>query len=156
VGAWFPFHERAFAQGAVWTCARLGGAIAPLVIGALADAHGWRNAFYVLGSFGAFWCCIFLLWFRDRPEDMPSCNAAELAKIRSGPHSFKADEAGHGHGDIPWRELLRSGNVWWVCLAAFGVSFGWYFYPTWQPQFLKDAHGISFKGSELLTGLPFL
>src|SRR5262249_7918980 len=32
-GIWFPFRERAFAQGTVWMCARLGGAVAPVVIG---------------------------------------------------------------------------------------------------------------------------
>src|SRR5436305_778779 len=31
-GLWFPFRERAFAQGAVWMSARLGGAVAPFVI----------------------------------------------------------------------------------------------------------------------------
>jgi MFS family permease len=46
--------------------------------------------------------------------------------------------------------------MWFLCLASFCVSFGWYFYPTWQPRFLKDVHGISYAGSELLTGLPFL
>src|SRR5581483_6903440 len=33
VGSWFPFGERGFAQGAIWFSARLGGAVAPFVIG---------------------------------------------------------------------------------------------------------------------------
>ena len=42
--------------------------------------------------------------------------------------------------------------------AAFWVCFGWYFYPTWQPKYLKDVHGFEVDGwrSEVLTGLPFL
>src|SRR6266542_2060517 len=52
VGNWFPYQERAAAQGAVWTSARLGAAIAPFVIGRLTDAVGWRRAFWVLGAIG--------------------------------------------------------------------------------------------------------
>ena len=51
---------------------------------------------------------------------------------------------------------MLSPNAWALCLAAFCVSFGWYFYPTYQPKFLKDVHGFEYKDSEILTGLPFL
>src|SRR5262249_31770994 len=136
--------------------ARMGGAVAPIIIVGLTELVGWHRGFWVLGGIGALWCVAFALWFRDRPEDVPSCNAAELALIRSGPHSFQAHEAGHGHRDVPWRPLLPSVNMWALCLAAFGVSFGWYFYPTWQPKFLEDVHHISYRDSRWLTGLPFL
>ncbi len=43
-----------------------------------------------------------------------------------------------------------------MCLASFCVSFAWWFYPSWQPKFLKEVHGLSYADSELLTGLPFL
>src|SRR5262249_11233358 len=54
-GIWFPFRERAFAQGAVWMCARLGGAVAPSIIGLLAALYGWRTAFWILGLVGVAW-----------------------------------------------------------------------------------------------------
>src|SRR5262249_47501528 len=47
-------------------------------------------------------------------------------------------------------------SIWCAGLAAFCVSFGWYFYPTWQPKFLKDVHGIDYQYSEWVAGLPFL
>jgi len=52
--------------------------------------------------------------------------------------------------------LVSSLTLWALCLAAACVSFGWYFYPTWQPKYLLDVHGISYEGSEIITGLPFL
>src|SRR6185369_341778 len=67
VGSWFPFNERGMAQGAIWTSARLGGAIAPLVIGRLSVALGWRRAFLVLGMMGILWVVLFVWWYRDRP-----------------------------------------------------------------------------------------
>jgi MFS family permease len=156
VGAWFPFGERAFGQGAIWMSARLGGAIAPFVIGRLTVAFGWREAFAILGLVGVVWCFFFYRWFRDTPEEKPACNAAERELIRAGPYSWKQEQAAAGHASPPWAHLLLSSNVWALCLASFCVSFGWYFYPTWQPQYLKDVHGIQFQDSELLTGLPFL
>ncbi len=156
VGGWIPYHERAFAQGMVWFSARMGGAIAAVVIGRLASVLGWRQAFWVLGMVGAVWGIAFVWWFRDRPEDQPKCNQTERDLIRSGPHSFTAEEAGAAHGPIPWRAMLTSPNLWVTCLAAFSVSFGWYFYPTWQPKYLEEVHHIDFSDSEVVTGLPFL
>src|SRR5262249_37768291 len=60
---WFPFGERAFAQGGVWMSARLGGAIAPIVLGSLSAALGWRRAFWVLGLIGVGWAALFWLQF---------------------------------------------------------------------------------------------
>jgi MFS family permease len=154
VGVWFPYRERASAQGAVWMSARLGGAIAPVLIGRLTVGLGWRQAFWVLGLMGVAWGIVFYIWFRDRPEQVPGCNEAERELIRSdrGP----SGAAGHGHGLPPLGALLGSLTMWAACIAAFGVSFGWYFYPTWQPRYLQDVFGISFGNSEILTGLPFL
>src|SRR5262249_46659085 len=36
------------------------------------------------------------------------------------------------------------------------VSFGWWFYPTWQPKYLKEVHGASGMKSALQASLPFL
>jgi MFS family permease len=157
VGGWFPFQERGLAQGAIWMSARLGGAIAPFVIGRLTVGFGgWRQAFWVLGAIGAVWCIFFVIYFRNKPEEHPACNAAERELIRGGPYSWKASEAGTAHGPVPWGVFFTSGSVLAMCVVSATVSFGWYFYPTWQPQYLKDSFGISFEDSELITGLPFL
>jgi MFS family permease len=156
VGAWFPFQERGAAQGAIWMCARVGGAIAPVIIGALTVALGWREAFWVLGAVGVVWCLLFYGWFRDRPEDKRACNAAERDLIRAGPYSWKASEAGRAHPRAPWGQLLASPSLWAMCVASAGVSFAWYFFASWQPKFFKDVFGIKPEDSEWLTGLPFL
>ncbi len=214
VGSWFPFHERAFAQGNIWMCARLGGAFAPYFIGRLSAAPGWRQAFWVLGATGIAWCLVFRSWFRDTPEEKPECNAAERDLIRGttavpeacedasllstlpkeehapssesiqtesqitgfasrppqhpaedlfqeGPSSRAIEQrttpplVASGHAWPPWRCLVFSLTVWSMCAASCFVCFGWYFYPTWQPEYLKDVFGISYEGSELLTGAPF-
>ncbi len=156
VGGWFPFRERGVAQGAIWMSARLGGAFAPFVFGQLTEHVGWRKAFWVLGAVGLVWSLMFYRWFRNTPEEQPSVNDAERELIRSGPYSWKADQAGLAHAPVPWRLMLTSPTVIAMCVAAAGVCFGWYFYTTWQPEYLKDRFDISFKDSEIITGLPFL
>jgi sugar phosphate permease len=136
--------------------ARLGGAVAPWIFGRLMSGVGWRGAFWVLGLVGLAWAVWFRWWFRDTPEEKVTCNLAERQLIRAGPYSWKAVEASAGHRRPPWGRLAGSVSLWALCLAAAGVSFGWYFYPTWQPRFLQDRFGIDFGDSELLTGLPFL
>jgi MFS family permease len=153
---WFPFRERALAQGAIWMSARLGGAIAPLVLGRLSAVLGWRQAFWILGAVGICWAAGFLWWFRDRPEQHPGCNEAERDLIGGAtPH---ADHSGGGHAWPGWGTLASSVTVWALCCASISVCFGWYFFPTWQPKYLKDVFNFDYssKTSEVLTGLPFL
>jgi MFS family permease len=153
VRGWFPFQERAFAQGAIWMCARLGGAFAPFVIGRLSAVVGWRAAFWVLGLLGVGWTAVFALWFRNTPAEHPGCNDAERRLIAGSKESL-AGEAGHSWP--PLHLLLSSVTLWALCLASCCVCLAWYFYPTWQPQYLKEIFGISYEDSEILTGLPFL
>jgi MFS family permease len=153
VKAWFPYRERGLAQGGIWMSARLGGAIAPVVIGRLSAWFGWRQAFWALGTLGIVWAVAFYVWFRDRPEEMPDCNAAEVELIHADLQD-RADTPGHSWPGL--RPLLTSMSMWALCVASFAVSFGWYFYPTWQPQYLEEVYRISYDDSEILTGLPFL
>jgi len=180
VGRWFPFKERGLAQGVIWTFARLGGAMAPIVIGRLTFFLGWQQAFLVLGFLGLVWCIFFFVWFRDRPEDMPSCNVAERALIRGHlersapipaheaegitvrgrfspiPNVLDSDHHEHKHTGAPWRQILTSPNMWALCICGIFVNLAWYFIPTWQPRFFKDQFQMSMEASEILTGLPFL
>jgi sugar phosphate permease len=149
---WFPYRERGLVQGTVWMSARLGGAVAPFVIGRLTGLLGWRLAFVVLGSAGGIWAFFFYLWFRDRPEQMASCNEAERELIHEG-----AGTAAHaGHLALPWEKVLAMPSLYALCVVSAMVSFGWYFYATWQPLFFKEVHNLDAGSSELITGAPFL
>jgi ACS family glucarate transporter-like MFS transporter len=92
--SWFPFGERGSAQGAVWMAGRFMGGLSPLAVLALvytvATPNGelvthWRHIFWIFGGIGVCWCVLFYFWFRDRPEEHPAVNTAELALIRGLP-----------------------------------------------------------------------
>jgi MFS family permease len=153
---WFPFPERGFAQGTVWMAGRLMGGLSPLVWLVLVNWLGlsWRAAFWIFGGLGIGWCILFAVWFRNRPEQKPEVNAAELALIRSGPADHEA-----AHKNVPWGRLLASANLWLLCLMYFCASFGWYFNITYLPDFVdqrmgeKDTLlGAIYKGGPLWVG----
>jgi MFS family permease len=149
VRVWFPVRERAGAQGAIWMSARLGGAIAPVLIGLLADSLGWQRAFWVLGVIGLVWAILFYHCYRESPATTP--------RVKE-PRPDEASEARvpTDHEWPSWRVLVRSGTVWAACTVSFTVCLGWYFYPTWQPEYLSEVYGIPYGKSGWLTGLPFV
>jgi MFS family permease len=115
----------------------------------------WRWAFWLFGILGVFWCVFFALWFRNRPEEKPSVNQAELALIQAGGGSSHA-----AHSGVPWLKLMTSGNLWILCLMYFCAAYGWYFNITYLPAFLEQQHdvestslvGMVYKGGPLLLG----
>jgi ACS family glucarate transporter-like MFS transporter len=90
---WFPFEERGFAQGTVWMAGRFAGGLSSFAVLALMirtmTPEGqpvvlWRHCFWIFGGLGVIWCVVFWWRFRDRPEQHPRVNKAELALIRGG------------------------------------------------------------------------
>lgn len=142
---WLPERERVRAQGIMWLSARWGGAFTPpLVAFVMAwfthdPAHpeyGWRPAFSVFASLGIVWAVVFWLWFRDNPFSKAKMNKAEKEIIHDG----AVPAASHVH--VPWSRLLASKQVWMLCWQYFALSYGWYFYVTWLPTYLKEARHL--------------
>jgi MFS family permease len=145
---WMPDVERGFATGLMWMCGRWGGAFAPGLVVLMIGFVGWRATFWVFGAIGIVWAVFFFRWFRNNPEENTSVNRAELELIRRG-----QDPAPAGHLRVPWSRLVRSGNLWAICWMYFCMAYGWYFYITWLPTYLRS-RGISmaFGGLPLLFG----
>ena len=160
LGRWFPSGDRALAQGTIWMSSRLGGAVAPALIGALAGWAGWQRAFWVLGLVGVIWAIFFARWFRDRPEEMPGVNQAERELIRAktgGEDSIYDDAEGTlAHAPVPWARLVSSFSLLALYVVSFSMSFCWYFFVTFLPKYFKEQHGIDYAQSEIVSGLPLL
>jgi MFS family permease len=154
---WFPFTQRGFAQGAVWMSGRLMGGLTPLVWMFLVERMGmyWGAAFWIFAAIGVLWCVAFAAWFRNRPEERPEVNAAELALISEGRTDTES-----GHARVPWGKLLTSANLWSLCLMYFCAAYGWYFNITYLHAFLEQQYGVEpssvlgsiYKGGPLWLG----
>jgi MFS family permease len=146
---WLPASKRERSQAILWLSARWGGALTPLLVAYVLDYVNWRRAFELFGLLGVVWAIAFYWWYRDDPRTHPGVNSAELAMLP--PHGQTA--AVHS---VPWRLLVSNGSVWLLCIQYMCLSYGWWFYITWLPTYLRDARGLGVKQGALLAGLPLL
>jgi sugar phosphate permease len=138
---WLPAGERGFAQGITHSGARLGAALTPPIAVALIANFGWRSVFYTFGLIGALWAVIWFWYYRDRPEQHALVNEAELSIIREG---RKARLSG-GRVQVPWGQILRSGNLWLICAMYFCYAYSIWIYLSWFPTYLQEARGFTLK-----------
>jgi ACS family glucarate transporter-like MFS transporter len=134
---WLPTADRPRAQGLLWLAARWGGAISLPLVAWATNLVNWRWAFWLFGLIGTGWAVGFYRWFRDRPRDHPAVNAAELALLDG------AERNAPGAHAVPWGRLVASRTIWLLWLQYFCLSYGWYFYITWLPSYMKDALHMS-------------
>jgi sugar phosphate permease len=151
VADWVPLPQRGFAQGLMWTFSRLGGFLAPLLVGLwlFKVFDGWAVPFVILASLGLFWCAAFWPWFRNRPTEMRGVNAAERALIESGrpPAPVRPEP-------VPWSRFLASRNVWALCLMYGFVGFSGNFITNFLPSYLKRHRSLSDEATAVMSGLP--
>jgi MFS family permease len=168
---WLPMAERARAGGILWLTARWGAAFAPLVFGTmtrgteslqamlgetsllpwLVAVPSWRISFFVSGVLGIVWCLAFYPWFRDEPAQKQSVSAAELRHIEAGRGKI---ETGHHMEARIWGRLFSSPSLWAMALYYVCGSFGWSFFVSWMPRYMKAVHGVAFAQSEWSSAWP--
>ena len=146
---WLPRHERLRAEGFKAASARWGGAVTPMLFVYLEQWLGWRVVFQVFAALGVAWGVIFYRWYRDDPAQHAGVNEAELRIIGGGSRT-------KARGGIPWRAFLRSRSAWLLWINWFCYSYGFYFYLTWLPTYLRQARGLDLHRSAMLAGLPLL
>jgi MFS family permease len=155
LATWLPKQERERAQARLWLASRWGGALTPLLlIWLLQYVHlSWRVAFALFGLLGVAWAISFYRWYRDDPSKHPAVNAAELALLPPP----RETAAVHG---FPFRQLVSHASVLLLCAQYACLAYGWWFYVTWLPTYLREARQTTLQMNALLlallTGLPLL
>jgi len=151
---WFPKEERGLIQGVTHCFSRLAVAVTPFVAVAIMSAFGWRWVFYSFALMGAVWAVAFAALYRNRPQEHPRVNDAELAYIRGG----LAEAAVHSteRQTVPWRRIFSSPNMWYIAAAYFCFFYGSYFYLTWFPTYLLEYRHLSLQAVGLLASVPLI
>jgi len=146
---WFPKAERARAVGVVWTAARLGGALASIIVVPILKAYGWRMPFYIFAGTGLVWAAVWYGWYRDNPAEKKGVKQAELEELQKEPKSAAAAGA-------PWAMVLRNRNVQYLMAMYFAYIFGGYFYLSWLPTYLVKGRGFTQEQMAIWSSLPFI
>lgn len=146
VSRWVPPQERARALSVFWMATAVGGALAPPIVVSIEQRHGWRAAFYALGSLGVFWSLIWFWWFRDSPAEKNAVSAAERRVI--------GESATRPAGRIRFSQLARGGNFWRLLLMYHTYCWGAYFYLSWLHTYLQIGRGLTENQMEIASALP--
>lgn len=151
---WIPKTERGFAQGLTHGFSRFGGAVTPVITVAIITAFNWHVVFYVSGTIAATWALFWYFWYRNTPVEYRSkwgsVNDAELAVIDKERVVKKAG------GKLPVKDLLRSRNVWALCISYFCYCYNIWIYLTWLPTYLVDGRGFLLVKMGFYASLPLI
>jgi MFS family permease len=173
VARWLPARRWALANGLLGSFMQIGGVVAVILTGLLLEPLGWQWLFVLYAVPGFAWAAWFFLWFRDRPEDHPGVNAAELALIRGVPSvSSLTPPVGVGVSSLmirvgvdelegaepseptPWRALFTSWAMVCICGQQFFRAGGFMFFTSWFTTFLRETRHVSTPEAGFLTSLP--
>jgi len=151
---WMPATERGFAQGLTHGFSRFGGAVAPMIVAPLMVAMGWREAFYICAVIGLVWAAVWYFWYRDNPAEFKAkwggINDAEIKLIEQGKAVRKAG------AKLPFSTLMKSKNMWILCIGYFCYCYNIWIYLTWLPTYLVDGRGFTIIKMGIFASLPLL
>ncbi len=141
---WVPADRNGFVQGVVHSASRLGNAAAPLIVAWLIVWAGWRESFLVLGVVSIVWGIVWVLYFRNRPDEHKKVTQVELAEMPDRPKSAVRPP-------VPWKRLTRS--ILPVAFVDFGYGWTLWVFLTWLPSFLGDSYGLKLTTFAAFTSL---
>ncbi len=147
---WFPPARRAWVSGVLGSFMGIGGFLGTLLTGLLLVQMPWRWVFAFYAIPGLVWAAWFAVWFRNRPQDHPAVNAAELDLI--GDSTAEPEDA----EPVRWGAILSSPTMWWVNGQQFFRAAGSVFYMSWFPIYLQRTRGVTLEQAGFLAGLPHL
>jgi ACS family glucarate transporter-like MFS transporter len=149
---WFSRKTRTIVQGIVVSFfGRSGGAMSSIIMGTLLIGLcglSWRGALVVMAAAGVSFAALFLLLYRNRPEDDPRVNQAERDLIREG------EEPIEGPPVLPMRRVLRNRSMLVFILHQFMNAGADFVYVSTMGSYFKSGHGYDDATTGLLVSLP--
>jgi MFS family permease len=149
---WLPFSRRAFGQGFQHAGSRLGAAVTPALVAFLITVYNWKWAFFLFAAAGLVLAVVWVAYFRNYPEEHPAVNPEEREVLRISGVPAKPK----GKLDVPWRNILRSADLW--CLSIMYFCYGWvlWLYLAWLPTYLAEARNFAQLKMGLAASVPLL
>jgi sugar phosphate permease len=152
---WYPRDERGFVQGVSHAASRFGAAIGPPIAVFIMIHYGWRSVFYVIGALSLLWSLLYLLVYRNMPEEHKEVSRAELARIRGLNEKGEIKQANVARRPkVPWSILLKHGNMWAVMCAYAAYIYSLWFFLSWLPSYLIEYRKFTLIKTGIFASLP--
>ncbi|PKH20133.1 MFS transporter [Enterobacterales bacterium CwR94] len=156
INGWFPKKQAATAMGLLSAGSPLGGAVAGPIIGYLALSFGWRPAFMIICMVGIVWMVIWFLVAADNPLRSKRVSQEErelIAEMKQENVNIEEDlnAASHGLG-----YYLRQPIILVTAFAFFCYNYILFFFLSWFPAYLVQAHGLDIKAMSITTMIPWI
>lgn len=156
INGWFPKKQAATAMGLLSAGSPLGGAVAGPIVGYLALAFGWRPAFMIICSVGIVWMLVWFFIAADNPEKSKRVSEEERALVNAqkaeGHHPEEAlSGSAHGLG-----YYLKQPIILATAFAFFCYNYILFFFLSWFPAYLVQAHNLNIKEMSLTTVIPWI
>lgn len=145
---WFSPTELGTVWGITNISHQVGGAVVAALSGILIPLYGWQS-FFILPALFSLVMAGFLF---ERLRDTPKSLGLESIEVHRG--IVKAeDEIDDDNNDVSPMEviktLVKSRNLWYVCLGNMFLYIVRMGVLTWAPTFLKESKGAAFVTSGL-------
>jgi D-galactonate transporter len=158
INGWFPRKQAATAVGLLSAGSPLGGAVAGPIVGYLALAFGWRPAFMIICGIGIVWMLVWFFIVADNPEKSSRVSAEERefiavlkAQNNEGTQNLDGDTSTHTLG-----YYLKQPIILVTAFAFFCYNYILFFFLSWFPSYLVQAHGLNIKEMSITTVIPWI
>lgn len=155
INGWFPRKQAATAMGLLSAGSPLGGAVAGPIVGYLALAFGWRPAFMIICAIGIVWMLIWFFVVSDSPEKSRHASQAERALIAQQKHEEATTDTNQqsGHSLMFY---MKQPIILVTAFAFFCYNYILFFFLSWFPSYLVQAHGLNIKEMSITTVIPWI
>ncbi len=161
---WFPAEERGLVNGLIFAGVGAGSGLTPPLLTWFILHHGWRSAFWFSSVVGFAAGAVWWWMARDRPEQHPWMHRAELNLIRGtredlpedAPTIQQIEPMAPPASVVPWRLMLRRGDLLALMVAYFGFLYVAWIYFSWFFIYMAQVRGFDMKSSARYTMMPFL
>jgi sugar phosphate permease len=154
LASWYPPSRRGLASALLNSFMLIGSAVGSMITGELLKPLGWRALFGLYVIPGLVWSVWFLWWFRNRPQDHPGVNAAELAVIAEDSAPPTKSPGRPARAPIPWAAILLSAPLLFLCGQQFCRAGANRFFDNWMATYVQEVHGVTEKQAGVLASLP--
>ena len=154
MGEFFSQRERGGVMGFWCTNYALGGFIASIIAGYAARSYGWRYAFFVPAALLLVIWVLFLLFQKNRPEDVGLPPIEEYHSESEAVLNVQEKPLANKEGT--WQvvlEVMRNKMVWYLGAVYFLVKPTRYLLLFWSPVYIAERLGTDTLQSGWLSSM---